>query len=51
MGSPYPTLKPPYVRVIKLRKHGDRPARELRSEHPSSIIALLNMKEEPPAVI
>jgi len=47
----YPKLSPPYVRVIKLRRHGEQPARELRSEHPSSIITLLNMPEEPPAVI
>jgi D-aminopeptidase len=47
----YPKLTPPYERVIKLRRQGDHPARELRAQHPSSIIALLNTPEEPPAVI
>ena len=38
-----PDLKPPYVRTAAFRKSGDTPAHETRTEHPNSIIALMNM--------
>jgi len=39
----YPELSPPYVRTARFRAKGDEPAYEARDEHPTSIIALLNM--------
>jgi len=38
----YPELHPPYTLTARFRKVGDRPAREAREEHPSSLIALMN---------
>lgn len=40
----YPSLQPPYVRVVRTRQDGDKPAATSRCEHPSSIIDLLNMR-------
>ena len=39
----YPTLAPPYVRTARFRSAGDAPPHSARDEHPSSIIALMNM--------
>jgi D-amino peptidase len=39
----YPDLDPPYVQVSRFRKQGDLEAYEATTEHPSSIIELLNM--------
>lgn len=39
----YPKLSPPYVRTARFRAHADTPAHATRDEHPSSIIALMNM--------
>ena len=38
----YPTLAAPYVREMRYRKSGDTPPYTSRSEHPSSIIGLMN---------
>lgn len=38
----FPDLEPPYVREMRLRRTGEEPARTLRGEHPTSVIALLN---------
>lgn len=40
----YPPLRPPYTLVARFRQVGERPPREGRDEHPSSIIALMNPK-------
>jgi D-amino peptidase len=42
-GFGYPKLKPPYVRTARFRKRGDQPAYRTRDEHPTSIIALMNL--------
>jgi D-amino peptidase len=39
----YPDLQPPYVRAARFRRNGDTPACSTRDEHPSSVIALLNL--------
>ncbi len=39
----YPHLQPPFTRIVRLRKIGDRPAYTARDSHPDSIIALMNM--------
>lgn len=39
----YPDLRPPYTRVVRLRKFGDRPAYTARDAHPTSLIALMDM--------
>jgi len=39
----YPDMSPPYVYMARLRKFGDEPAHVCRGEHPSSIIAMINM--------
>lgn len=43
----YPDIEPPYVRVARFRKSGDRPAFTARDEHPSSFIELMNMPFTP----
>jgi len=39
----YPAISPPYVRTARIRKQGESPPWSARDEHPSSIIALLNI--------
>lgn len=39
----FPPLQPPYVREITYRRDGDHPVRVEQSEHPSSIIDLMNL--------
>jgi len=39
----YPQLSPPYVRTTRCRRSGETPPYATRDEHPSSIIALMNM--------
>lgn len=40
----YPKLIPPYMREMKFRAYGDKPAHSCRYEHPDSIIGMLNMQ-------
>ena len=40
----YPQISPPYVRTARFRAMDDDPPYEARDEHPSSIIALMNMR-------
>jgi D-amino peptidase len=44
----YPRLTPPYIRTSRVRVEGKAPAYETRDQHPSSLIALLNL---PPTVV
>lgn len=39
----YPELQAPYVRVARFRANGDQAPHEARVEHPSSVIALMNL--------
>jgi D-aminopeptidase len=39
----FPALSKPYVRILKVRREGDQPARIIKKEHPDSIIELMNL--------
>jgi D-amino peptidase len=44
----YPDLTPPYVRTIRFRRNGQVDAYETRDDHPSSLIAMMNLPIAPP---
>jgi len=43
----YPDLRPPYVRMEKMRRRGEEPGGTARAEHASSLIALMNTPSTP----